>query len=104
MSDGTYKSWDFTTLYSGAYIVRKNSVGVEIMRTQTTPITLTFGDNGEHDLYSGAEVQVADGTNIPADVWSYANRGLTSSNVDFPKYLSLGDISIPLAGGNEESV
>lgn len=42
-----------------AYIVRENSSGVAIMRTQSTPFTLTFGNNGEFDLFAGAEVQLA---------------------------------------------
>lgn len=52
--------------YAGAdmgqsvYWVRKNTLGVEIMRTQVNPFTLARGDNGTHDLYAGAEVQVAD--------------------------------------------
>lgn len=87
---GTHEFAIGNNLDAGAYIVRKNSVGIEIMRTQTTPITLTFGDNGKHDLYSGAEIQVADGSNIPANVWSYAER---STNKPL---LNLGDIIKPL--------
>ena len=47
-----------------AYIVRKNASAVEIMRTETTPFTLTFGDNGEYDLYAGAEIQLAESPDV----------------------------------------
>jgi len=42
-----------------AYFVRKNSVGVELMRTQSSPIVLEYGDNGLVSLFCGTEIQLA---------------------------------------------
>ena len=82
-----------------AYIVRKNSSAVELMRTQSTPFTLTFGDNGEFDLFAGAEVQLAQvpqidviAGNMPTaqNIWEYPERATTKP------MLNLGDIIKPL--------
>lgn len=48
-----------SNLFEDAYLVRKNSSNVEIMRTQVDPINLRFGTNGVVSLFSGAEVQLA---------------------------------------------
>lgn len=42
-----------------AFLVRRNEAGIELMRTQSSPFTLKYGDNGVMHLFSGQEVQLA---------------------------------------------
>lgn len=66
-----------------AYIVRKNSSNVEIMRTQTTPFTMVFGDNGLIKVYSGDEIQLAKASSVATEtasqVWNYTERTLNKA-------------------------
>jgi hypothetical protein len=43
-----------------AYFIRKNSGGIELMRTQATPFTFSIGNLGTFNLFAGAEVQLAE--------------------------------------------
>ena len=73
-----------------AYLVRKTSTGVEVMRTQRDPFTIKYGNNGTFALYTGNQIQIADGSNLPANVWSYPTRSTTKP------LLNLGSIIKPL--------
>lgn len=48
------------------YYIRYNSGGTPIMRTQATPIELNLGDNGNVNLFAGAEVQLAESSDVAA--------------------------------------
>jgi hypothetical protein len=46
------------------YFIRKNASSVELMRTESSPISLDLGDNGNIDLFIGAEVQLAENSDV----------------------------------------
>ena len=46
------------------YFIRRTSGAVVIVSTKSTPITMTIGDNGDIALFSGAEIQLAQSTDV----------------------------------------
>lgn len=48
------------------YYIRYNSSAVQLMRTEATPVELDLGDNGNVDLFAGAEVQLAESSDVVA--------------------------------------
>lgn len=73
-----------------AYLVRKTAGSIEINRTQNTPFTIKFGNNGTINLYSGDQIQLAQNPDVteiktavyqvPSNVWGYSLNSKTAGN------------------------
>jgi len=75
---------NFSATYgTGMYAVRRTSGAVEIMRTESNPVTMSFGDNGTINVYAGDEVQIATNetaANIADAVWTENLSSYSTSN------------------------
>jgi hypothetical protein len=63
------------------YFIRYNSSAVELMRTEASPLSLNLGDNGNVDLFIGAEIQLveaADVSSIKSLVDLYLDAAISS--------------------------
>ena len=71
---------DYVSGSGTAYVVRRTSTDIALMRTQATPFLMVPGDAGTIPVYSGAEIQVANAGALAAEVWASPTRTLTSAS------------------------
>jgi hypothetical protein len=79
------------------YFIRYNSSAVELMRTEANPISLSLGDNGNVDLFIGAEIQLVEAPDVASikslvDLYldaAISSRAAQSSNLTTNKFLGL---------------
>lgn len=79
------------------YFIRYNVGSVELMRTEANPISLNLGDNGNVDLFLGAEIQLVEAPDVASikslvDLYldaAISSRAAQSSNLTTNKFLGL---------------